>query len=94
MDDAEKKDDLGQEQSPVNDTDNTTVKTPGIDPEISLEEMPQVEALAPVEQEFTFKLKESEVNLILRGLGELPLKDAYNFVGKFISEISKQKVPK
>ena len=85
MDDAEKKEDLGQEQSPVNDTIDITEK-----------EQPQVEApaLEVKEQEFVFKFTETEVNLILRGLGELPTKIAYNFVGKIITEIDKQKVPK
>ena len=81
MDDAEK--DLGQEQSPVKDTNTAE------GPEISLEEQPQVE-----EQKFTFEFTETEVNLILRGLGEIPLKFAYNFVGKIVTEIDKQKIPK
>lgn len=93
MDDAEKKEDLGQEQSPVKDTIGTMEEAPGI----SLEEQPQQEARieAPkAEPEFTFLFTETEVNLILRGLGELPTKIAYNFVGKIITEIDKQKVPK
>ena len=96
MDDAEKKEDLGQEQSPVKDTIGTTEEAAPIAPEIFLEEQPQeAKVEAPkVEQEFIFKFTETEVNLILRGVGELPTKIAYNFVGKILTEVDKQKVPK
>jgi hypothetical protein len=68
-------------------------ETDAVKAKISIEE--QIEsAIAPEEPVFEFTFTQTEVNLIFKALGELKIKDGYNFVGKIATEVNKQKALK
>jgi hypothetical protein len=62
-------------------------------PEIQLQQgLPNAGSEAVPEKEFTLTFKESELNLILRGLGDLPARMTFLLLNKIFSSIEEQKV--
>jgi len=45
------------------------------------------------EQQYSFSFRESEVNLLLKALGDLPTKETYHLVNKIFILVGQQKQP-
>jgi hypothetical protein len=59
--------------------------------EVTKEDIPQT--LEKEEQQFSFLFKESEVNLLLKALGDLPTKETFHLVSKIFATVGQQKPP-
>lgn len=91
---------LGNEEGPqgpaettVTNTEesNSSTGTGGVDGMPFVPPLPEGEVVVTPEQEFTFVFKETEVNLILKALGDLPTKMTFHLVTKIFIEVDKQR---
>jgi len=93
------------EHKPEDTIDKNTELKDGIAPELEIqegplpeakpEELPQTEqqVLKPKNEIFHFDFRESEVNLLLKALGELPTKETFNLVSRIFVLVGQQKQP-